>query len=692
MKHSQFFLRGVMPHSLRHLHLFGARPRNECGVTILLAIAITGLTSHAHAENKMPDFLKVSLQDLADTQVTSVSKNSEKASEAAAAITVITGEDIRRSGAITLPEMLRGVPGLQVARAGSAQWAVSSRGFNDQFANKLLVLIDGRTVYSPTFSGVWWDIQSPMREDIERIEVIRGPGATVWGANAVNGVINIITKNAADSQGSVATAGFGNDTQAKGELRHGFKLDDNAYARVYAGYEEHDEVRRQGGDLGNNDAWDMKRGGFRADWDTNETDHFTLQSDAYQGRQDYRYDFPTTRSPFAQTVFDDHEVYGVNLLGRFEREVNEDSNWALQSYLDYNTRDIAVHDNQELTYDLDFQHVYDVNARNTFTWGLGYRFITDKLGDSFALDYDENTRDRSLYSGFLQHKTALLPEELFLTLGSKFEHNDFSGFEVQPSARLAWLPDEHQTVWTAVSRSVRTPDRSNADIINPLQSRPTANGTLVAVRRGSEDVESEELIAYEAGYRIQPNERLAIDVALFFNDYDNLILNRVGTPFAVTSGLNSPYILLPVDQVNGGQGNSYGGEAAINWQARDGWNLELTYSYIDIQLKNGTSSVNTETKTPEQQVGVHSRLDLPHNVEFDQSLYYVDSIGTNNTSTIPDYFKLDMRMGWKPMDALELSLSGQNLLDSYHSEFGPFLYNSQAEIGRSFFAQATVRF
>lgn len=661
-------------------------------VAKIMVLGVLGLSSHAHAENKVPAFLNVSLQELADTEVTSVSKKSEKASEAAAAITVITGEDIRRSGAANLAEMLRGVPGLQVARSGSSQWAVSSRGFNDQFANKLLVLIDGRTVYSPTFSGVWWDIQSPMREDIERIEVIRGPGATVWGANAVNGVINIITKNAVDTQGSVATVGFGNDTQVKGDMRHGFKLDDNAYARVYAGYEEHDEIKRQGGELGNNDAWDMKRGGFRADWDVNASDRITLQSDAYQGRQDYRYNFPITRAPYAQTVFDNHEVYGLNVLGRFEREVNDHSNWALQSYVDYNTRDIAVHDNQELTYDLDFQHVYDVNDRNTFTWGLGYRFITDELGDSFALDYDENTRDRSLYSGFLQHKTALVPDEVFLTVGSKFEHNDYSGFEVQPSARLAWLPDEHQTVWTAVSRAVRTPDRSNEDIINPLQSRPSTNGTVVAVRRGSQQVDSEELIAYEAGYRIQPNERLAFDVALFFNDYDELILNRTGTPFAVTSGFNAPYILLPIDQVNGGRGQSYGGEAAVNWQARDYWNLELTYSYIEIELENGTSSVNTEIKTPEQQIGFHSRIDLPHDVEFDQSLYYVDSIGTNTNAGIDEYLKLDLRVGWKPMDALELSLSGENLLDSYHSEFGPFLYNGQAEIGRSVFAQATVRF
>lgn len=665
-------------------------------VMMIQAVAMQASAQEASSEASSAsddgaDFLKLSLKDIADTEVMSVSRHKQKASEAAASLYVITREDIERSGALNLAELLRTVPGLQVARAGSSQWAVSARGFNDQFANKLLVLIDGRTIYSPTFSGVWWDVYDPIHQDIERIEVIRGPGASVWGANAVNGVINIITRSARDTQGSLVNLGAGTDMHLQAEARHGFALSNSAWARVHASEQKFGEEKTSS-HTGNKDSWDMRRGGFRVDAQPQDDTQLTLQGDAYQGREDQSYLFPQVAAPYRNAVKDDQEVRGAYLMGRWDKHYSEASQVTVQSYLDYNARDIVVHDNHELTFDLDAQHVYDVNDRYTLTWGAGYRHIEDKLGGSFVLNYAPDKRSRDLYSAFVDNKLALVPDTLFLNLGSKFEHNDFTHFEHQPTARLSWLIDDRQTLWGSISRAVRTPDRSNDDIANILAASPSAAGTTLLVRRGSEQTTSEKLMAYEAGYRVQPTDDLAIDASVFYNDYDNLIINRLGTPVAISSGAFSPYIEVPLELVNGGRGRSYGGELSVNWQATDRWRLLAGYSYLNINLEGGNSSVNTETKSPQQQWSLTSHIDMTPQLQWDQTLSYTDSIGTNTTSTIEDYLRLDMRVSWDMAPGTELSLMGQNLLDAHHPEFGPFLYNSQAEIGRSAMARLTLRF
>lgn len=639
------------------------------------------------------DFLNMNMRDLADMEVTSVSRKKEKASEAAAAIYVVTQEDIRRSGARHLPEVLRLVPGLNVARAGSSQWAISARGFNDQFANKLLVLMDGRTLYTPNFSGVWWDSQTPMLDDIERIEVIRGPGATVWGANAVNGVINIITKSAADTQGSLAIAGFGNQEKINTQLRHGFAFGDSTNMRIYGSYQDNDEVKRVGGNQGNRDEWDHKRVGFRADWDTLQSGAFTLQGDMFQGKVDQQYMIPITVAPYTSTINDDHEVQGANILMRWDYDISERSELSVKSYLDYNSRDIAIVDMHDLTFDLDIQHKYEFENGHVFNWGAGYRLIEDDFAGSFTLSMNPQERTRNYYNAFAQYKMPLVEDELFLTMGSKFEHNYFTHADVQPSARLSWLINEHQTLWGSVSRAIRTPDRSNNDTFNPISAFPGVGGTNVIVRNGSNTADSEELLAYEIGYRIQPCECLTLDFSTFYNDYDDLFINVMGTPTAVTSGLGAPYIMVPVSLQNVGSGHSYGGEVVANWQVVDGWDLEANYSYLRVHIDNGlSSSVNTSYKSPEHQFGLHSYVNLPHDLEFDQHVYYNDHVDTASGSRIDDYMRLDLRLGWQPVDQVELSLSAENLLDKHHQEFGPFLYNSSTEIGRTIYGQVKVRF
>lgn len=661
-------------------------------VGLACLVGASALAARAEDADSL-DFLNMSLRDLADQEVTSASRKEEKASEVAAAIYVITPDMIHRSGARHLPELLRHVPGLNVARAGSSQWAISARGFNDQFSNKLLVLLDGRTLYSPNFSGVWWDAHLPVLEDVERIEVIRGPGASVWGANAVNGVINIITKSAVDTQGSLAVIGAGNQERLNTQLRHGLKIKDGAYMRVYGAYQKNDEQERASASMGNADEWDHKNIGFRGDFEDFDDDTFMLQGAFFQSSEDQNYWAPITTAPYARNLYDSHEVQGANILGRWKRELSEQSEITLQSYLDYNYRDIAFNEARDMTLDVDFQHLYHFDDERSFNWGLGYRMVDDDFDGGFELDMVPEERTRHYYSGFVQYKTPLFREDLQLTLGSKVEHNPFSHGDVQPNVRLAWLVDEHQTLWGAISRAIRTPDRANHDVVNSVLASAGLGTTNVFVRTGNNNADTEKLTAYELGYRIQPRDDLSFDLSTFYNDYDDLLINSTGTPRLISSGVGAPYTAIPVYLRNAGSGYSYGGEFVANWQALDSWGLEASYSYLAISLDNGLSStVNTEYKSPEHQIGLHSSVDLPHQLQWDQDIYYTSHIGQNRGAQIDDYLRLDMRLGYEPIDGVEFSILGENLLDNTHPEFGPFLYNYPAEIGRAFYGQLTLRF
>lgn len=653
----------------------------------LAGVLVLGTSSYAMAQSA-PDFLNVSLDQLADIEVTSVSKKSEKASQAAAAIYVITQEDIRRSGFTSIPEALRMVPGLNVARSGSNQWAISSRGFNDQFSNKLLVLMDGRTVYSPIFSGVWWDAQDTLIEDIDRIEVIRGPGATLWGANAVNGVINIITKHAKDTRGGYASTGGGTEERGFVEARYGFEMDDYAYMRAYAKYFNRNEMSTADDRGDTNDKWYMSRYGFRLDWDMSDSDVLTVQGDLYNGRERGKYMLPVVGGTGSSTVFDDQETKGGNILTRWNHQFNRYSDVSLQSYFDYTNRDLAVIEISTYTYDLDFQHGWQMSDRNELVWGLGYRYLEDDIDNSFQVAYDPASKNRHLFSWFIQDKIALVKDELYLTVGSKFEHNDHTHFEYQPSARMAWLIDESQTLWGAVSRAVRSPSRVTDDLINPIYS----DGSTVVTRYGNTNSESEDLMAYELGYRIQPEDNLALDVTAFYNDYSNIIASEQGTPRIATSGGLS-YLEVPLTFFNNGEAEAYGVELAANWNPVPRWNLAANYSYLNVNLKNtDQSQLLSEGKSPKHQVTLRSVVDLPWSMEFDQSLYYVDSLRPDSSLEIGDYLRLDLRLGWEPIDGLEFSVVGQNLLDPQHPEFSSFLYNPVSQIGRSVYGKVTWRF
>jgi len=650
----------------------------------LVVTAVSGLLASAAQAANSRDAAQA-LRALKEVEVTSVSRQQEKLSDAAAAVYVLGQEDIRRSGATSVVEALRMVPGVQVARAASGEWAVSARGFNDQFANKLLVLIDGRTVYTPIFSGVYWDIQDMVLDNIERIEVIRGPGATMWGSNAVNGVINIITKAAADTQGNYLQ-GLAGNAEWQGSTRHGGTIGDQVQYRVHTKHRDYDALDQPSGDSAR-DNWSITQGGIRVDMQPNEKDQISLFSDAYEGRKNTIQVFPRIFPTSSQAVDSEIAVNGGYAMANWKREWSKNSNTQLQSYYNYDRRvvgqfgELRVH-----TFDADFQHALALDKRNDLTWGLGYRMVSDDLESMFYSRFTPTSRNDRLISGFVQDRYALVPEHVYLTVGSKFEENNYTGFEYQPSARLSWLAREDTTLWTSVSRAVRVPNRAMENLSLVLSPLPTGNG--FARLTGDSAAESEELTAYEAGFRTRPTDALSFDVTGFYNDYDNLVNNVVGSPTLDTSSPFGPTIALPLRPIGQGKGESYGGEVAVSWQALEEWQLNAAYSYLQVNL-DSASLVSNEGSAPQNQFNIRSHVTLDEAWEFDQLLYFNDNLPSEN---IESYVKLDLRLGWKPADGIEVSLVGQNLLEDRHDEFSPFLYSVNEEVGRSLYGSVTLRF
>lgn len=640
------------------------------------------------------DLSGLTLEQLVNVQVTSVSKRPENLSRASAAITVISQEDIQRSGARTIAETLRLAPGLDVARVDSHTWAVSARGFNDTFANKLLVLMDGRSVYTPLFSGVYWDVQDTMMSDIDRIEVIRGPGASLWGANAVNGVINIITKSAKDTVGGLAVAGGGNEELGFGAVRYGGKLSDNAWYRFFTKYDARDSSALPNGDLAD-DRWQMARSGFRVDWEPGANSTVTFEGDVYGGRLDQTYRFPTLTAPdYREVASKPIDVSGGNILGRWKQDLSADADMTLQIYYDLTRRDARglLTENRD-TMDIDWQHHWRLNDWNYCTWGLGYRASLDHIEGNFITSFANERRASQLLSLFTQDEIELVPERLNLALGSKFEYNDYTGFEIQPGARLAWTPDGRQTFWASVARAVRTPSRAEDGI--RLNDRVSAGAPpTVGSIFGNPAYVSEELLAYEAGYRVKLWERASVDLATFYNVYDNLRTTEFRSAAPDPSLPGSPIVgRVAID--NQASGETFGGEVALSWYARDWWRWRASYSLLEAQMhrkrsSNDADAEDDERKSPHHQVALRTSMDLPANVQLDLSGRYVDQL---RELGVDAYFALDARLAWRPCRDLEFSIVGQNLFDDRHPEFAPTIIPIQrTETQRSIYGKVSFGF
>lgn len=650
-----------------------------------ISLARGAWASDENVDTAAPDLAHLSLEELMSVEVTSVSKRPEKLSEAPAAISVITSDELRRSGATSIPEALRLVPGMEVARVDSHNWAVSARGFNDLFANKLLVLMDGRSVYTPLFSGVHWDVQDTILEDIERVEVIRGPGATLWGANAVNGVINIITKSAKDTQGLMLTGGGGTEEQGFAGVRYGGKLGENAYYRVYGKYfNRDDQVLPDGTD--SNDRWNVERGGFRVDWDASTDDHFTFQSDLYSGRLNQTFFLPTPNPPYAQTNRGNVDVNGGNVLGRWSRSFSERSDLNLQVYYDRTVRNGPVLNEDRDAIDIDLQHHFLLGERQDLVWGAGYRVSSDELDSTYTATFNPDQRTVQLFSLFVQDEITIVPDQLRVTLGSKLEHNDFTGFEYQPGGRISWTPTDRQTLWASISRAVRTPSQAEDDI---QLRQVTATPGVQTLIQGSREFDSEELLAYEVGYRWRPLDRITLDVAAFYHDYGNL---RSVEPGGIVPG---PPVTVTATLANRINGETYGVEFAPSWQITDSWRVQAAYTFLQMQLHRDAGSLDTTTeanegRNPHHQFSLRSFLNLPHDIEFDCTLRYVESLPDFQ---IPSYVVMDARIAWRPLKNLELAIVGQNFLDDRHPEFQSVLIPTErTEVQQSVYGKVTWRF
>ncbi len=651
-------------------------------------------------------------------QVSSVSRQESTVAHSPTAIFVITQDMIRRSGATTIMEALRMVPGLNVARVNSSTWAISSRGFNDLFANKMLVQIDGRTVFNPIFSGVYWDNVDLLLQDVERIEVIRGPGATVWGANAVNGVINITTKSARDTQGSLITGGGGSFDQGMGGFRHGGKLGDDLYYRVWGKWT--DTGRGFNSDGLARDNWQQGRFGIRFDWLVSERDTFTLQGDMYREAAGvyevhptpFPQGPPTLISSYAFPVTENRHFQGADILWRWTHKIDKDSDWRLQIYYDnISLRSTTVGELAVNTFDLDFQHQFPLTARQQIIYGFGYRLNSILFRGSFSGDFQTNAVppgfqvagfppnfDQRIFSAFVQDQITLVKDKLNFTGGVKFEHNSYANFEFQPTGRLLWTPTEKQSIWAAVSRAVRTPNYQEEGIANTLRpSAVTGAGIPVFPRiLPNPSFLSEDVVAYEVGYRAQPTDSFSFDVATFINDYRHLRVTVPGGPLSLPGfNINS------LQFQNAMVGDTYGAEVAANWKVSEYWRLYGAYTFLNMQLRpdsslpaaTQTGAVNGSAhQSPSHQVYLQSSWDLGCHWEFDLIGRYVDAL-TGFNPIVPSYFSLDARLAWKPRPGLEFSVVGQNLLQAHHTEFGtnPLVGRPTIEIPRGVYGMMTYR-
>lgn len=655
---------------------------------VIATLLLAGALSATHAAEK--DLADLSLEELMNESVTSVSKKETRLGDSPAAIALLTPEDIRRSGHASLPELLRMVPGLDVARVHGNEWAISARGLTGQYANKLLVLVDGRSVYSPMFAGVYWNVQDLVLEDIDRIEVIRGPGATLWGANAVNGVINITTKSAKETQGGLVTATFGTEHRPSASIRYGGQVARDVYYRIYvSSFNRKGFVANPGAEPP--DDWDMTRVGAQLDWEPAKDDRLSLQAEYYSGTTGEHFDGVSLTAPFVRPQDLVRRNSGGHVLGRWSRQFSSESQLTVQTYYDrFRHWDGDIAETRD-TLDLGVQHRFAAGSRHDVVWGFDCRYTSDHLSPTFYLSFNPERQQERLYSVFLQDEITIVPDRLKLTVGSKVEHNDNTGVEVQPGGRLLWQPADGQTLWASISRAVRTPSRYDRDSRLNAAVSPTSSVPFLVSLLGKPDADAEELIAYEAGYRLEVSKRLSIDLAGYYNRYDG-ILAYVAGPVVFENDPAPPHLLLPLHYENLASGVTYGSEAMVQWRVTDHWKLTASHTWIHIRMQ---PDLTVAEEAPQHQFQLRSYLDLPHRLQLNAAIYHVGSIIVpldNARAKLDAYLRLDLGLSWQPTESMELGLWGQNLLDPGHAEFGSFKTGTLTQVPRSITGRFTWKF
>jgi iron complex outermembrane recepter protein len=643
------------------------------------------------------DLTQVSLEDLMNMQVTSVSKKEQTLSKAGAAAYVITQEDIRRSGMSKLPDLLRLAPGVNVAQLTASTWAISIRGFNDRYATKCVVLIDGRSVYSQQFSGVFWDQQAMPLEEIERIEIIRGPGGTVWGANAVNGVINIITKDSRDTHGGQFTAGGGTQDSVRGSMRYGGKLGKKGSYRVFGQlFNVENSVYADGS--GAADGWAGAQAGFRTDWDLSPHDSLTVSGETYHTRGGQGLTTVVPQAGYRMLRFDDRLANDTSaLLGRWSRSHRGGSETSVQvSMADLHRFDQSV-DGQDI-FDADVQHRFQVGKRHDLVTGAVFRRSIIEYHGLYSFRYDRTNLASSLIGTFLQDEIQLSRTVAF-TLGSKFERNSFTGFEYEPSGQIVWTPNTRKTFWASAARAIRQPSWFNQNAVMESYSFPLEGGGIaVSHLRGSRASKAERLYDFEAGHRAQVSKRLSVDLAIFRSYYRELASTETGMPY-FESDASTPHLAIPAYLANLAEGTTYGAEVIANWQVARNWRLTPVYSFLQMNLRadksNDMTAVPYAGNSPKHQAQARSTLNLRKGMEWDIAAYFVsrlDGILGGVPNRVNAHTRLDSRVAWQLSERGEFSVVGQNLLYSRHAEFSTSYQVNPTQVRRSLFGRLTWRF
>jgi iron complex outermembrane receptor protein len=608
----------------------------------------------------------LSLEQLGNVEVTTQSKEPTEIWNTPGAIFVLTQEDIRRSGATTLPDALRLVPGLEVAEFEGNQWAVGIRGFNSAFSKDILLLIDGRSAYTELFEGVYWDVQDVMLDDIDRIEVIRGPGGTIWGANAVNGVINIITKRAAETQGWLATASSGYVDRFHGALREGFTPSPNVQVRVFGkGLVREDEQNPNNDPY---DRWHLAHGGARLDWTPNQRDSITVEGDGYTGASGQAISVGSY-SPFAQLSMDDNfAISGGDVLVAWQRRYSGGSDFHFEGYYDRTNRHGQEFGETRNTFDLDCIDHLAMLPRQDFIWGAGLRLTPSNFIQTLpTVDFEPHQETGYIVSGFLQDSFRVVPNHVTFTLGSKFEENNYSGFEIQPSARALWNIVPHAMLWGSISRAVRTPGRLDRDVL--LTDVDLVSPPILVRIWGDPTFQSEVLIGYEAGYRQLLTHTLYADVAAFHNQYDDL--EGYGKRFTTTNTAPAATII-NIPFANAIKGVSDGVEVAPDWKPSSWWELRGNFSHVHVNVRDkpGFTDASTpgvyEGSSPHRTAALQSLLTLPHGIEFDTDYRFVSRLPAQ---AVKSYQTMDVHGSGSPVKSLRIEVAGHNLLQPHHHEF-----------------------
>ncbi len=639
----------------------------------------------------------MTLENLMNIKVTSASKKEQKLSHVAAAIFVITQDDIQHSGATNIPDVLRMAPGVDVAQIDANHWAISIRGSNATYANKVLVLIDGRSVYSDSFSGVFWDQQDVPLEDIDRVEVIRGPGGTIWGANAVNGVINIITKDSRETHGGLISAGGGTATPADTLAQYGGAAGSNGSYRVFGRYFDVNNAATPGGQSAT-DGWHGAHGGFRTDWDLSQTDKLSVEGDMMStaGGENVYEIFPNI--PLATNLNEPVTNIVGDMMARWEHTLANGSQTSLQVYYDYVHRfgDEGV-DQHSHTLDVEFQDHLSLGSRHDIVWGLNYRVDDISLVGTTAYSYqfDPSHRLDNLETGFLQDEIAIT-KSVFLTLGSKFEHNAYTGFEYEPSAQLLWTPSARQTLWASASRAIRQPAMLDTNSKFNVGLYQLGGGDFgIATLSGDPHPQSENLLDFEIGYRNQISKRLSVDLTGFLGYYRNLETLEPQDTFTVDSGL--PHLAIPEVFAFSAHGRDNGAEIFVKWDASSRLKISAGYSFLDVSATPDASATGSavfvpSADSPRHQIQVRSQLKLWRNLDWDASASWTSALANVPFYYVPDYTRVDSQLTWHAGESLQFSVVGQNLTSPRHLEFADTLGINGTLVLRSVFAKVQWRF